>query len=536
MKKKVLLLYTDKYYLIKQVYPLGLDVMANHLRSFGYTVHIGYPFLPDPDVETNLADLLERHSPDFIGLGIRNLDTCMSCETHGDYSGEGFCTFFFLPHVKQIVDTLKHMAPDIPLIVGGGAFSISPIAIMDYLQIEHGVIGPGEEPLLRFVEAFPDAQRLSEIPGLIHAGKRSRLPSTGRPNRCFHRDTGFSYAFETVGIPVQLKRGCNQRCSYCVEPLIEGTRCRYRLKEGVIEELRFLSEKHPGAGTVFFVDTELNVPNLSYPTALIRTLLNTGLERRFQFSAQLLPHPFTRAFASLLADAGFSIILTCDSFSDPVLEANGMSYRKSNILETLDLCNAYDLDCTISMVFGLPGETFETIEETLEMMNRYGPGIHRRYEYTIGARIYLGTRLCQSVERGEGEGFLYGKASEGYLEPFYFCTPAAPLEIQRVIEAGLGYRTAYENAYTEEGRQALSLSLLVDHGEWEKAVTAFTQASLEAQFRAYDYLFRKLADTDRVGDAKEISEHFLRVLAASGEPQRYRDRADVIRFYLGCLG
>lgn len=304
----------------------------------------------------------------------------------------------------------------------------------------------------------------------------------------------------------------------------------------MIEELRFLSEKHPRAGTVFFVDTELNVPTLSYPFALIRTLLNAGFERRFQFSAQLLPRPFTRAFASVLADAGFSILLTCDSFSDPVLEANGMSYRKRNIVETLDLCTAYDLDCTVSMVFGLPGETFETIEESLEMMHRYGPGIKRRYEYTIGARIYSGTRLCQSVEKGKGAGSLYGKASEGYLEPFYFCTPAAPLEIQRVIEAGLGYPTAYENAYTEEGRKALSVSFLVDHGEWEKAVAAFTQATLEAQSRAYDYLFRNLADTGRVGDAKGISDHYLRSLAETGEPKRYRDQADVIRFYLSCLG
>ena len=34
--KRVLLLYADSYYLVKQVYPFGLDLIANHLRRHGH--------------------------------------------------------------------------------------------------------------------------------------------------------------------------------------------------------------------------------------------------------------------------------------------------------------------------------------------------------------------------------------------------------------------------------------------------------------------------------------------------------------------
>ena len=37
-KKRILLLYADKYYLIKQVYPFGLDLIANYLTQHGYNV------------------------------------------------------------------------------------------------------------------------------------------------------------------------------------------------------------------------------------------------------------------------------------------------------------------------------------------------------------------------------------------------------------------------------------------------------------------------------------------------------------------
>jgi len=98
--KRVLLLYTDKYFLIKQVYPLGLNRIANHLRGHGHNVTVAYPFLPDENLELNVLALLKRHQPEIIGLGLRNLDTCMACEQYGDFQGHGFQTFFFLPQAN----------------------------------------------------------------------------------------------------------------------------------------------------------------------------------------------------------------------------------------------------------------------------------------------------------------------------------------------------------------------------------------------------------------------------------------------------
>ena len=83
----VLLLYTDKYYLVNQVYPLGLSLIANYLRRYGHKVEIEYPFLPDIDFKRNIREAIERIEPDFVGIGIRNLDTCMSCEEYGDFKG-----------------------------------------------------------------------------------------------------------------------------------------------------------------------------------------------------------------------------------------------------------------------------------------------------------------------------------------------------------------------------------------------------------------------------------------------------------------
>ena len=140
-RARVLLLYTDRYYLIKQVYPFGLDLIADYLRNSGHDMSVEYPFLPEPDLETNLLNILDKTMPEVIGLGIRNIDTCMSCETYGNCGGDNYKTFYFLPEIRRIADLIKKYAPGLPIIAGGGAFTISPAAILKYLRIEYGEIG-----------------------------------------------------------------------------------------------------------------------------------------------------------------------------------------------------------------------------------------------------------------------------------------------------------------------------------------------------------------------------------------------------------
>jgi hypothetical protein len=357
-----------------------------------------------------------------------------------------------------------------------------------------------------------------------------------RDLRSFERDMKFNHAFETAGLPVQVKRGCNQACSYCVEPLIEGKKISFRNIDRVIEELKNLSETHEGIHTIFFVDTEFNVPDLAYCTGLVEKIMKEGLHQRFSFSSQFLPRPFDLDFAKDLAEAGFSIILTCDSFSDSVLEKNRVSYRQADIISTLRLCEEYGLSCTLSMIFGLPGETYETLDHSIELMNRYPPHFLRRYEYTIGGRVYPGTSLCGFVEKDKEERHLYGIKSDGYLKPFYYCSPENPMKLKQYIKGAFGYPVAYENRYDETVSNSLAIAYVADQGSWAETVSRFLMADLAVQSYIYEYLFRKLSEAERVDEARAISENLLEAIREDGEESPHRDQIELIHFYLNCLG
>jgi len=539
----VLLLYTDPYYLVQQVYPFGLDLIARFLRHHGHHATIEYPFLPDPDPGRNLLRILKGNRPDVIGLGIRNLDTCLSCEPYGDYEGNDFRTFYFLPEVKKIVDIIRMQCPEVPVVAGGGGFAISPEATLNYLGLEYGIVGEGEEPFKQFVEAFPNKKRMQGIKGLVY-GKSGTICCNPRGAYAFPekaissggaRNGRFRVAFERAGLPVQVKRGCNQACSYCVEPIIEGGKILFREMDRVVEELESLSRMDDAIHKVFFVDTEFNLPDLGYAARLVNRILQVGLHERFSFASQFLPKPFDLDFAGLLSEAGFSIILTCDSFSDAVLRRNGASYRRWDIQNTLDICEQKGLPCTLSMIFGLPGETYETIDDTIEQMKRFPPGPLRRYEYTVGGRIYSGTRLCRMIEEKEGLDHVYGTLAEGYLAPCYFCSPESPLRLKSMIEKRLGYAIAYDNRYDPAAQRSLGVVYLADQGRWEEAVSLFMEGGVASRLGGYDYLFRRLAGSGRTEAARSVSQTVLADLEAEGG-DRYHDWVSRIHFYLSCLG
>ncbi len=539
-QSSILLLYTDPYYLIKQVYPFGLDVIANYLRKRGHHVAVEYPFLPDADLEINLLNLLTENRPRVIGLGIRNLDTCLSCESYGDYVGRDFRTFYFLPEIKRIVELIKKHAPEIPIVGGGGGFTIAPQAILKYLGIEFGVAGEGEEPFRQFIEAFPDREKMKKISGLTYFD--GEFKANSRKAYAFAdgvfptiREEKFRFALETTGLPVQVKRGCNQRCSYCVEPIIEGTSIVFREMDQVLEEMHAISRMHEDVREIFFVDTEFNLPDLSYCSRLIERIIHEGLHERFGFTSQFLPRPFDEAFAKRLFEANFSVILACDSFSDRVLKRNYASYRRRDIQNTLEICERNGLPCTVSMIFGLPGETHETVNCSIEQMKTYRPGILRRYEYTVGGRIYRGTRLCREIEKSADTKHLYGMPSEGYIAPYYFCAPESPFKLKKTIEKGLGYAIAYENRCDPVVLRSLALAHMVDKGQWDKAVSTFMESRLPVRSWIYDYIFRKLTGAGRVGDARIVSENLLAAIREEGG-NHHDEQTSLIQFYLNCLG
>lgn len=170
-------------------------------------------------------------------------------------------------------------------------------------------------------------------------------------------------------LPVMTSRGCPFPCGYyCPYPLGEGETLRYRPIQAVVDELAHLASAL-GVWHVKLRDPILTL-NRERAEALMNAFLEAGLRTRWGCETHFsrLDEPLL----TLMARAGCRLIQAGIETLSP--EALKQSRRKNAPLETqrrlLETCNRLGIQTAIYLMIGLPGETLESLEATLQEASR----------------------------------------------------------------------------------------------------------------------------------------------------------------------
>lgn len=383
------------------VFPIGLSFLAGPLANAGHILEVldlGFALEP----ERELAQRLDLFRPDAILFSIRNVD---NVTWPGSRS--------YLDGIRQSVAVCEGRAP---VILGGSGFSLMPLELLSYLGGDYGVVGEGEEIILLLLAALADGERLDNLPGVVVAGATGFIPPfpaarIGTPDRRlfpvarYHREGGMAN--------LQTKRGCPFGCIYCTYPLLEGTRIRLRPVADVIAEIRDLVDAY-GVEYLYFVDDIFNYPP-DYALDLCRAIIAGGVAVRW--SAFINPQFVTAELMGAMVEAGCDAVeYGSDSGSVAMLRTLGKSFTVDDIRSSSVLCRDLGVDFAHYIIFGGPGETEETINETFRLMDEVEP---TAVIGMTGIRIFPGTPLHRrAVEEG------YIAANTPLLEPLFYIAPA----------------------------------------------------------------------------------------------------------------
>ena len=363
--------------------PLGLDYLAEALDRQGFE-----PVLFDrafvSSYRSSLLGLLKRKRPVAAGITIRNLDDCY-------FASQAF----LLGPIRALVRWLK-IQTQAPIILGGVGYSVAPLAVLRWVGADLGIRGDGEEAFPQVLRALMAGKSISRIPGVVLSdgtvnpmacADLSTWPGIGRRwinNARYFREGGQGN--------LETKRGCNQKCIYCADPVAKGNRVRRRPAEGVAEELRRLLIQ--GVHTFHLCDSEFNLPR-AHAEAVCRAIIRQGLHRRVRWYTYAAPLPFDPELARLMARAGCAgINFGVDSASDEQLERLGREHRVSDIEATLRACRPANLAVMADLLLAGPGETRATLRQTISWMKRLRPD---RVGVSFGLRIFPGTRLARMI-------------------------------------------------------------------------------------------------------------------------------------------
>ncbi|WP_280118511.1 tryptophan 2-C-methyltransferase [Microbispora triticiradicis] len=446
--------------------PYALDVLSTALEMAGFTAEVVDLTFCRDDWRSVLAEYFTDRRPILTGITVRNTDTVYVFDQRP----------FVVEHKEIVTEIRRHVSA--PIVVGGVGFSTMPFSLMEYFGVEFGVKGPGERIVCELAQALAESRSPREVTGLLvnDAVWTDPPPACDSPLAPEPRNVVSEIRNVTIplitpatpyirrsGMPLKVdnrqyyrqgglgsiltKNGCPFSCSHCVEPDAKGARLAHRHVDAVVDEMESLIGQ--GIHDLHTTDSEFNL-GIAHSKRVLREIV-----RRKESSQQsplhklrlwvyCQPSPFDEEFAELLAAAGCAgVNVGADHVRKDLLDgwkvtAKGTRYYGSqDVGRLVKLCQAYGIKTMVEALFGMPGETRETMRECVEEFMALEATVTA---FSLGLRLFpyipLARRLaaeCDGVRTVPG---LQSDTARGpiVLRPLEQCANRAEYERQFMFD------------------------------------------------------------------------------------------------------
>ena len=165
---------------------------------------------------------------------------------------------------------------------------------------------------------------------------------------------------------VVTSRGCPAGCRYCIKHVNYQQTVRLRSPESILEELRLLDKL--GIGNVHMY-ADLFTVSREQVVRLCELMLQEGLRMRWTCNSRV--DYVDQEMLQLMARAGcWFISWGIESASETVLRRAHKGYRTEQVGKALRWAKAAGIKNWGYFMIGLPGETEETIQQTIDLAKR----------------------------------------------------------------------------------------------------------------------------------------------------------------------
>ena len=395
------------------VSPVGLEYVGEALVEADVPVQV-LDLAFETDWKAALRQSLKYDEPVVVGLTVRNTDDCCFASRKS-----------FLPWLREVVKEVKKYA-SVPVFLGGVGFSTLPETVLRFTEADGGIVGDGEEAVVALVNSLIKGEYGTRLPNMVYPlnnnvihNPRSdidlkRLPV---PRRRLFDNKRYQKYGAMVGI--ETKRGCAQKCIYCADPIAKGAKVRLRPAEVVVQEVRDLLEQ--GVSWFHLCDSEFNLP-LEHAKDVCRSVIENGLGDRIRWYCYCAPVPFDSELAHLMKGAGCGgINFGVDSLCDEQLQRLGRTHSTNDIQQLVHLLKKEGLNYIFDLLIGGPGENVETVRTTINRVSEFGVSLAG---IATGVRVYPGTPLGRTIDRGIIKEGLYPETNESPEQPVFYISPS----------------------------------------------------------------------------------------------------------------
>lgn len=343
---------------------------------------------------------------DRIGVDSVILDQSITFFTAQDLAGKvretsadivGFYSASALKEeVKSCIFELKKRI-SVPIIVGGpGSFNAQ-----EYLEVGCDLVchGEGEKTIIDIVDYYNGKKNKQQIKGISYMDSGTfvknepqelivDLDSLPFPKRDkISIDYYQDYYIFTAKKPyatMMASRGCPMNCTFCSSHCFWGGKYRVRSTENVLKEIDYLKDTFDIKYIAFLDDI------FGLDEVWLESFCRGLLQRKYNIGWMTIVHPFSfrksrEKSLDLLKKAGCDMLsFGLQSADSEILKNIKRHPEESAELEkTIKMAKKKGFLTSISFIFGLPGETPETIKHSIDYCCKLRPTYAEFYNLEI---------------------------------------------------------------------------------------------------------------------------------------------------------
>ena len=484
--KKILLIYP--YFLEDRIHveeiaavPIGLYSVGAVLRDNDYDVEIlNWHCIKEKPIE--IENTLKEKQADWIGFSI----------FHANRWGG-----------VEIARIAKRLNPDVRIVFGGiGATFLWEHLLKHFPEVDYVVLGEGEYVFLDLIRAVDEGGNPGNVRGIAFrkngkgiktedAEPVQNLDELPVPAKYFH------YQHVTSA------RGCAWQCAFCGSPKFWVNKVRLRSPEHFVRELALLHGK--GIDFFYFSDDTFTIKR-DRVIEICKRIMKKGLNISWYAISRV--DCIDEEILYWMRKAGcIQISFGIESGSEKIRERLCKKLSIDQVRRAFKMTTKYGILSRAYFIYGSPGETWDTIQESIDLMMEIKPLSVIFYVLDL----FPGTVLYESFkEQTNLTDDLWLNRIEGVM---YFETDKTMSE-DLILQFGKKLRTIFfENVH----RFAEDLELVDQEDLYEKHA---------------DFLSR-LAMTFSHGDYSNIPEVREKDLTAKKLFERALEYAPNHRAYLG---
>jgi anaerobic magnesium-protoporphyrin IX monomethyl ester cyclase len=330
--------------------PLGIGYLAAALESNNVEVKV-LDLVVFPYSKASLEKVLMEFQPNIIGATA--------------------VTMTFNDAIRVITDA-KSISPDITTVMGGPHISFCAEETMrEYPALDLAVIGEGDETVVELTDALESEADLSRIRGIGYREGTNIHFTEARPPSIDVNTLPFPARhllplsrYRALGAPITMttSRGCPFQCIFCVGRKMVGAKVRYRNAQSVVDEFQYLSTL--GFRQINVVD-DLFTADKKNCIAICDEIIARDIKVKWTSFARA--DTVSRDLLKRMKQAGcYAIAFGFESANPDILKTVRKGITAEQMTEAVRMCVEADIIPHGSFILGLPGETPQTMKQTID--------------------------------------------------------------------------------------------------------------------------------------------------------------------------